>query len=254
MAHLHRDVWGEDTNPKLETDASTWIQHPACMLQGQGSAYTAYESPLAPAISTNPSSAAFPSIFSFFYTCLVQAQVGMQKVHFPSAGPAGSGCHILGGSQHPTAALHCSLLASSSGCQCVEGSGQQRMGVAKKKSRMPGLSVCTKWHTSPGCNWGYGCTLAPASFPARRGTAATILSCSISCWYFCQVAAEGRVVKQPSLCPMVGQIGKVGEILYEKKCPGDIPLQNLKDIPEETSAPGHCQNSCSCPTPSSKPL
>lgn len=43
-------------------------------------------SPLAPAIPTNPSSAAFPSIFSFLCTCLWgQAQVGMWEMHFPSA-------------------------------------------------------------------------------------------------------------------------------------------------------------------------
>lgn len=85
LAHLHRDVWGEDTNPKLETDASSWIQHPACLLQGQGSAHTAQESPLAPAIPINRSPArpgpAFPSTFSFLCNCLWgRARAGMWEI------------------------------------------------------------------------------------------------------------------------------------------------------------------------------
>lgn len=108
---------------------------PCLSAAGPRLSHAAQESPPAPAIPTNLSSTTFPSIFSFLCTCLWgHAQVGMWEIHFPSAGPGGSGCHILGGSQHPSAALHCFLLASSSSCQCTKRCGQHRMGVARRKA------------------------------------------------------------------------------------------------------------------------
>lgn len=56
--------WGEDTIPKIETDAPTWIQHPACLLQGQGSAHTAQESlPLLQPSPPTPHLLPFPALF-----------------------------------------------------------------------------------------------------------------------------------------------------------------------------------------------